>query len=250
MSFMPEFKRTHNITHSCRIHDIYKVKGTKPVSDHKPVILEFYLPAKADNSTPSTPECRITEVLAKLAESQYNDQKVRTGKICGSEIIRGEPSQSLPYLVTLDIPTKIKRKFLEETLLSIKCSKRSPKSSDPIGFKFLRGVLSRDFPIWSKLLPIADHTLGPTNLQCDKRWLKRDCPLKQTLLALCLKNLQYKINDQTKITSVWYFTQCCLIHMEEKELQTVAAVLFKCREDSGISITTDKTIPLPPGHTQ
>lgn len=313
MFFMPEFKRTHNITHSCRIHDICKVEGKKTVSDHKPVILEFYLPAKADSSTPSTLECRITEVMYMLAESQHNDQKDRTGKICGSEIVmaiesltgsgqpthgtipdlittehlkqtynkehkasemtpnertifakilesrlqmylqfsikeknRGEPSQSLPYLVTLDIPTKIKRNFLEEALLSIKCSKPTPKSPDPIVFTFLREVLSRDFTIWLKLLPIAARTLGPTNLRCDKRWLNHDSPLTQTLLALCLKNLQYKVNDQTKITSVWYFRRCCLIHMDEKELPTVAAVLFKFRQDSGLSINTDTTIPLPP----
>ncbi|XP_042163212.1 uncharacterized protein LOC121841080 [Oncorhynchus tshawytscha] len=297
MFFVTRFMQTQNITHSCRIHDICEVKGRKHVSDHKPVILELYLPAKADSSTPSTLECRNTEVLTTLPEDQYND---RTGKISGSEIVmaiesltgsgqptlgtkpdlitterlkrtynkehkasemtanegtifakilesrlqmylqfsikeknRGEPSQSLPYLVKLDIATKIKRNFLEEVLLSIKCSKPSPKSPDPISFTFLREVLSRDITNWSKLLPIADHTLG------DKRRLNHDCPLTQTRLALCLKNLQYKIYVKTKITSVWYFRRCCLIHMEEKELPTVTAVLRKFREDSGLSITTE-----------
>nr|XP_029503682.1 uncharacterized protein LOC115119084 [Oncorhynchus nerka]XP_029503683.1 uncharacterized protein LOC115119084 [Oncorhynchus nerka] len=298
MFFVPKFKRTHNITHSCRIHGICKVEGTKSVSDHKPVILEFYLPAKADSSTPSTLECRNTEVLATLPEDQYND---RTGKISGSEIVmaiesltgsgqptlgiipdlktterlkqtynkehkasemtanevtifakilesrlemylqfsikeknRGEPLQSLPYLVKLDIPTKIKRNFLKEALLSIKCSKPSPKSHDPIGFTFLREVLSRDITNWSKLLPIAGPILG------DKRLLNHDCPLTQTLLALCLKNLQDKIHDKTKMTSVWYFRRCCLIHLEEKEHTTVEAVLSKFRKYSGLELTQMK----------
>nr|XP_046171538.1 uncharacterized protein LOC124005938 [Oncorhynchus gorbuscha]XP_046171539.1 uncharacterized protein LOC124005938 [Oncorhynchus gorbuscha]XP_046171540.1 uncharacterized protein LOC124005938 [Oncorhynchus gorbuscha] len=294
MFFVPEFKGTHNITHSCRIHDICEVEGTKLVSDHKPVILEFYLPAKADSSNPSTLECRNTEVLATLPEDQYND---RTGKISGSEIVmaiesltgsgqptlgtipdlktterlkqtynkehidtemtanegkifakilesrlqmylqfsikeknRAEPLQSLPYLVKLEIATKIKRNFLKEALLSIKCSKPSPKSPDPIGFTFLREVLSRDITNWSKLLPIADPTLG------DKRWLNYDCPLTQILLALCLKNLRYKIHDKTKMTSVWYFRRCCLIHLEEKERTTVTEVLLKFKKDSGLRI--------------